>query len=138
MYTLPNMNTDNPRSLPLAVLRNGTWLWKQEQVDAVSCFDIVAYPRATREAQLKAEYEAMGKDAVDQDEAPASVVYEGLDMGRARGLSYRVSYKEFSDGTFTAIVRDKLGNDLFPCSGKMASMNDVIYNAVVDYIDNAE
>lgn len=134
----PNMNTDNHLSLPLAVLRNGAWLWNQEQVDGCSSWDIVAYPRAMKESQLKAEYEAMGKDAEDQVEAQVSVVFEGTTRGRARGLSYKAAYKELSDGTFTAIVRDKQGNDLFPCSGNMASMNDVIYNAVAEYVDNAE
>lgn len=134
---IPNMNTDNPLSLPIAVLRNGAYLWKQEQVDAVSSFSIVAYPRATREAQLKAEYEAMGKGEVQED-APVSVVFEGTTRGRARGLSYKAAYKELSDGTFTAIVRDKQGNDLFPCSGKAENMNNIIAEAVAEYVDNAE
>ena len=66
---MPNMNTDNPLSLPLAVLRNGAWMWNQEQVDGCPSFDIVAYPRAMKESQLKAEYEAMGKATADQGEA---------------------------------------------------------------------
>lgn len=131
--SLSKFRDSRPENLPVAILVNGAAIWNESDIKD---WNLVVYtPRKNREEQIRAEREAMVANISVEEPV---VIYEGFNRGRVRGYGYRYSYKEYSDGTFEAVVTDKNKNVLFPISGSVNNISEVIMSAVDEWLDCGE
>lgn len=123
--------------LPIAILRNGAYLWTQEELDAVyqPWINVVAYPRAKRQAELDAESQAM-------ETSPETVSVVETSPEKIVDFSYRgTPYRAiFSDDKYLCKgrVEDSYGNVLFPFTYGKDEISVKIEEDIDGYLENGE
>ena len=136
-----NIDYSEPRNNPVAILRNGAYLWDNESLSKVDTWQIAMRPRAlaeeaARNAASKAEAEA--EEYSVSAVAERTVVRSCITTGNVSGVAYMADVTEYSDGTFSAEVLDEYGNYLFPCSGDINNVSGIIAEAIEGFIAEAE